>query len=759
MWDRIKPKKMYLSIFLYSCLVVSLLTLVFTLFLSQQFARSAQEEMNKSNQEKVKQVVKTSEYTLQKLRQFALRVYSDENISLWLNMEKNNYSPLTLNKASISVREFMSSEPFISGIYLINFNLDQIYTSESSIYTTNDFYDPEILNYIKNQKTPYLQYINHEVRGATSLALIVPAAGPNQNYQGFVAILFSKPLLNEYMLQVSDEDQNKLYIEGKNKEFILGNTDPMLANALMKTDKPGAEKQGWEWNFGSVTWAIQSERLPIEGWDVYYMAPISLWQEKVSQMRFEIIGSSILLLVALLLFLFWQSYRSLKPISDLAYQMKKKLGKEHSILQGTNNKSEMAWIHSGFHSLMEKIDQLDLSIKSSQSLVKEDYLRQWILNPSSSKRIEEFMKSQTSILQTGWFRIAVIRLESYGRFEEQYDFASRKLLRFAMGNIVAEVLMNHAYAAETVDFGSDHIVALISAPPAEDDLLQVKGALEEVRLQIKQWIKLEVNAAVSSVLDVEENLQILYAQLYELTLMRFINNEDNVFTYEDLERYEPGKDSDLDEGLLKQVIHSVQLKNEKALEGYLDQLTLHMQELSYEECKLQLTHIIYSIMKSFKNYSTFQGLKSVHAFLEQFVTLWEVKQWLYREMLSIMDQQRKKHTSGRKEEVAAEMIEYVRNHLHNPMLSVDDVAAHVSMSVNYARQIFKDHFHCSLSDYIANQRIEFAAKLLTTTDWTVADITEQSGFQTKSTFFSAFKRATGMTPNQYRMEKNREDEA
>ncbi|MFE5319313.1 AraC family transcriptional regulator [Paenibacillus sp. NPDC056579] len=756
MWDRIKPKKMYLSIFLYSCIAVSLLTLVFTLFLSQQFARSAQEEMNKSNQEKMKKVVKTSEYTLQKLRQFALRVYSDESIALWMNMEKNSYSPLILNKAATSVREFMSSESFISGIYLINFNLDQIYTSETSIYTTSDFYDQKILDYIKNQKTPYLQYFNHEVKGGSYLALVVPAAGPNQKYQGFVAILFSKPLLNENMLQVSEEDQNKLYIEGKNKEFILGNTDPKLAKELLKMDKPVTEQQGWEWNSGNVTWSIQSERLPIEGWNVYHLAPISVWQEKVDKIRFEIIGSSIILLVALLLFLFWQSYRSLKPISDLANQMRSKLGKEHPMIQTTNDKSEMAWIHSSFHSLIEKIEQLDLSIKSSKALVKEDFLRQWILNPKSSKPIEELIKNQTYILRTGLFRIVVIRLESYGRFEEQYDFASRKLLRFAMGNIMAEVLMNRGYAAETIDFGSDHIVALISAPTSEDDLPQVKVALEKVRVQIKQWIKLEVSAAVSSVLDVEENLQIIYSQLYELTLVRFINNEDKVFTYDDLERYEGSKDSDLDEGLLKQVIHSVQLKNEKALEGYLDQLTLHMQELSYEECKLQLTHIIYSIMKSFKNFSTFQGLKSVHAFLEQFVTLREVKTWLYREMLQIMDQQRKKNTSGRKEEVAAEMIEYVRNHLHNPILSVDDVAAHVSMSVNYARQIFKDHFYCSLSDYIANQRIELAAKLLRTTDWTVADITERSGFQTKSTFFSAFKRATGMTPNQYRMDKSKD---
>lgn len=754
MWRRIKPKKMYLSIFLYSCIVVSLLTLVFTVFLSQQFSRSAMDEMDKSNQEKMKQVVKTSEFTFQKLRQFALRVYSDDSIAHWLNMEENDYSPLTLNKAAISVREFMSSEPFIHGIYLINFNTDQIYTSDSSIYTTKDFYDQNILNYIKGQKTPYMQYMNHEVEGESFLALVVPAAGPNQSYQGYVAILFSKPLLNENMLQISKGDQNKIYIEGKNKEFILGNTDPVLTKEIRDMDKPAADRN-WKWNSGNETWSIQTERLPIEGWNVYHLSPISLWQAKVTKIRMEIIGSSISLLLTLLLFLFWQSYRSLKPISDLAFQIQNKLGKKHPIVQTTNASNEMEWIHSGFHSLVERIDQLDLSIKSSKALVKDDFLRQWILNSKSSKPIEEFIRNQTKILQTGWFRMAVIRLESYGRFEENYDFASRKLLRFAMGNIMAEVLANHGFAAETVDFSSDHIVALISSSSSDEEPVLAIGAMEDVKDQIRHWLKLELHAAISSVLDNEENLQIIYTQLYELTLMGFINNEDRVFTSEDLERYERGKDSDLDEVLLKQVIHSVQLKNDKDLEGYLDQLTMHMQVLSYEECKLQLTHIIYSIMKSFKNYKTFQGMKSIHSFLEQFATIGEVKSWLYQELLQIIDQHRKKNTSSRKDEVAAEMIEYVRNHLHNPMLSVDDIAAHVSMSVNYARQIFKDHFHSSLSDYITNQRIEYAINLLATTDWTVADIAVQSGFQTKSTFFSLFKRATGMTPNQYRSEINK----
>lgn len=751
MWSRIKPKKMYLNIFLYSCIAVSLLTLVFTMSLSQRFVQNAMDEMDKSNQQKMKQIIKTSEFTLQKLRQYALRVYSDENVSLWLNMKGNDYSPLVLSKAATSVREFMSSEPFIHTIYLINFNLDQIYTSESSIYSTQDFYDQTMLNYIKSQKTPYLQYVNHVVEGESYLALVVPSAGPNQNYQGFVAILFSKPLINQNMLQISQEDQNKIYFEGKNKEFILGNTDPALTEELMKMDKSAAIQNG-SWKSSKETWSVKTERLPIEGWNIYHLSPTSIWQSKVSEIRIEIISYSIVLLLTLLFYLFWQSYRSLKPLSDLAHQIKSKLGQEHPIMQKNAN-NEMEWIHSGFHSLSEKIEQLDLSIKSSKALVKDDFLRQWILNSKSSKPIEEFIKIQTPILRTGWFRMAVFRLESYGRFEEHYDFASRKLLRFSMGNIMAEVLANHGYAAETVDFGSDHIVALISSPPLNGDMAQTIGAMEDVRVQIRQWIKLEVHAAVSSVLDVEENLPIIYSQLYELTLMKFIIDEDRVFTSEDLERYERGKDNDLDEALLKQVIQSVQLKNEKALEGYFDQLTLHMQELSYKECKLQLTHLIYSIMKNFKNHTTFHGMKSIHSFLEQFSSLGEVKSWMYQEMLQIIDRQRKKSAFSRKEEVAVEIIEYVRNHFHNPMLSVDDIAAHVSMSVNYVRQIFKEHFHCSLSDFITNQRVEHAIKLLTTTEWTVADITEQSGFQTKSTFFSTFKRATGMTPNQYRSDK------
>ncbi|MFD1957724.1 AraC family transcriptional regulator [Paenibacillus thailandensis] len=756
MWSRIKPRKMYASLFLYSCLAVCLLTLAFTMYLSQLFVRSATEEIDKSNQDKMQQVVQTSEFTLQKLRQFALRVYSEENIALWLNMSRDDYSPMPLYKAAASVREFVSSEPFIHSIYLFNFNLNQIYSSaEASLYTQQDFHDQSMLSAIKsNGTTPYLQFIDHKSQGGSYLALIVPAAGPNRNYSGYVAILFSKPLLNEHMLQISGQDQNKMIVEGPNKEFILGNVDAELAYEFAQAEKPASPSARWEWSSGEGVWSVRTATLPIEGWTVYHLSPISAWQAKIDRIRTDIIAASVVLVLALLLFLFWQSYRRLKPISDLTARLQSKLAPKEPVAGDTSpDGNEIAWLHSSFDRLVGRLEQLDLSLKSSKALIKDDLLRQWILSSKASGPAEQFIKEQTAILRTGAFRIAVIRLESYGRFKEYYDFASRKLLRYALGNMMAEVLANHGFAAETVDFGSDHIVALVSSSASDGETARILEAMEDVRVQIRRWLKLELQAAVSPPLDEGANLQTVYDRIYELTLLAFLSDEDRVFTMDDLERYRPGEGSDPDEQLLKQAIHAVRLRNADALRADLDSLTRHMQGLSYEECKLQLTHIIYSMMKSFKNGRTFQGMKSIHAFLDRFSTIGEVKAWLLEELLQMMDQQRPRTGAARKEELVAEMMEYVRNHLHNPMLSVDDIAAHVNISVNYARQIFKDHYQLSLSDYITDQRIKYAIHLLTTTDWTVADITEQSGFQTKSTFFSLFKRATGMTPGQYRMEQ------
>ena len=71
-------------------------------------------------------------------------------------------------------------------------------------------------------------------------------------------------------------------------------------------------------------------------------------------------------------------------------------------------------------------------------------------------------------------------------------------------------------------------------------------------------------------------------------------------------------------------------------------------------------------------------------------------------------------------------------------------------SSSYLRHLFKESTQATLTDFILLQRIEQVKYWLTGTDETITIIASKTGFQTKSHFFSAFKKATGFTPSQYR---------
>ncbi|WP_237566251.1 helix-turn-helix transcriptional regulator [Paenibacillus sp. EZ-K15] len=139
--------------------------------------------------------------------------------------------------------------------------------------------------------------------------------------------------------------------------------------------------------------------------------------------------------------------------------------------------------------------------------------------------------------------------------------------------------------------------------------------------------------------------------------------------------------------------------------------------------------------------------------MRQFATLTEVREWLKEETGRIIRQLSDQKGFNRKEKLIGEIIEYVRYHTHDPLLSVDDIADHIALSAKYVRQLFHEQYGMPLSNFILNERLGKVKELLEQTSMQITEIAEQSGFQTKSHFFTAFKKATGMTPSQYRDSK------
>jgi AraC-like DNA-binding protein len=99
--------------------------------------------------------------------------------------------------------------------------------------------------------------------------------------------------------------------------------------------------------------------------------------------------------------------------------------------------------------------------------------------------------------------------------------------------------------------------------------------------------------------------------------------------------------------------------------------------------------------------------------------------------------------------------EYIFNHLYeNTPLSV--MADKVGLQENYLSQLFKKETGVTITQFIQQEKVEEARKLLELTSEPVAAIAAKLNFYDQNHFIKIFKRYTGFTPNKYR-NKNKFD--
>ncbi len=89
----------------------------------------------------------------------------------------------------------------------------------------------------------------------------------------------------------------------------------------------------------------------------------------------------------------------------------------------------------------------------------------------------------------------------------------------------------------------------------------------------------------------------------------------------------------------------------------------------------------------------------------------------------------------------------------DPSLSLDSLAEQAQLSSGYLSSMINNFSKNNFSDYINEYRVEHVKKLINDPDfknYTVVSIGLESGFNSKSTFYKAFKKFTNMTPVEFR---------
>jgi two-component system, response regulator YesN len=97
--------------------------------------------------------------------------------------------------------------------------------------------------------------------------------------------------------------------------------------------------------------------------------------------------------------------------------------------------------------------------------------------------------------------------------------------------------------------------------------------------------------------------------------------------------------------------------------------------------------------------------------------------------------------------------EYIQLHYTHSELTLGDVASHVNMSASHFSGIFSQETHQTFKDYLTKVRITKAKELLRSTSLKSAEIAYKVGYSDPHYFSSVFKKNTGLSPIEFRVQK------
>lgn len=130
-----------------------------------------------------------------------------------------------------------------------------------------------------------------------------------------------------------------------------------------------------------------------------------------------------------------------------------------------------------------------------------------------------------------------------------------------------------------------------------------------------------------------------------------------------------------------------------------------------------------------------------------------IKGYLYQILFHLLIKEEKhniKSTSDYiNEERKKKILRYIDENYQNP-LNLDSLAKSVSLSREQFCRFFKKSFRSTPVSYLNRYRINRSMSLLRETGLPVIDIALAVGFDSSNYFAVSFRKATGMTPSQFR---------
>ncbi len=730
------------SYFPIACMVFAAYALVLVI----SVANAAVSQITTAQNKILSQAETTNDFLMRNLTAVAADVFETEGTAI--NAMTKPYSTKLSAETTELINEMKTSSAAVDRAYFFNLKDNVIYTGDNPVYNKENFPDKELLALISSAgrytiNVPHvLKYEYYEKSHEKQTLVSLYKYSDTACMAVFIDSGFYNSMINA---DFGNPDQEMIVLSSSGT--VVSSTRPELFGEDMSEERTSRKiyasdkMSGHFFSGGTIYCYSKSDTL-----NSVYICTIALSSILVSYSWQIII---LILFAALLVFLYLMSsirismsvFRPFKQLRDDVFDILDLSGSGADADPGTDRDLEL--IAGNLVTIKNRYDAMREN-ELMYTETKRSELVYYIITGTYNYSEADLYEYRISF-ENPYNTVMLIRLDN----TKQIERSGIGPMLYGIANAGTELFTGSETAAYYTTFGEEYdIVFLINHKTPKLDTQYTDMLQKYAKNAFGVTVSVSFCTSDSSLNSVSE----LYRNAKYAMQYRLVRGCGAVIEYSSLLK-DVSSEHEYPVRLEKAILREINLKNKEKVAEHVDEFIKCIRKMPYVYITVHSCVLIMAIIAHTKADSRLEDHISRDIISDELMsseTLDDIKGMIMAKCSDALITSSDAQIDDKYMMIANSIQEYIDSHYTDPNLSIDVIASHVNKSANYTRSIFKQNKGVSISEYISQQRFNEVCRLLRETNLTAQQISQRTGMSSSSYFYTAFKKYTGYTLEQYR---------
>jgi len=746
-------------IFISAILILSLSVVLFS-----KFSSSSKKDISRISAAMMNQSYRKIDTQLMAIYQYFARLNDQDDI-LFEARHDLAFDGMSMYTIGRSLKGLSISNPLIESVYVYNRQADLVFSSKTTAQKSAKFFDQDALNYfsrLQESQQPvfsprmvtYQIYEKEEILRLVSLFFFeFDSAGTvdsalviNVDIDVLLGSLSDQENDNPVQIVVTTSSGNVVISPDPGK----WNGSLMSESYFQRISKAAQDNGYFIGPVAGVPYLVSYFRTS-KALDWYFLTFIEEKQliSGIGALRNYVLFLTGLFIMTTAILLLLMLRRLYRPVEKLVSRVKENTARLSSASSG----ADVELLSGAFEDLLNNVADLSKQLNESKPAKKREYLYRLVRGELTlDEESEQIPEDLRKLLGNPPFILCILRIDGFGNLSGHYSAAEIALLRLKICRL-AVVSFSGKENIEVFDGKKDTVCLLLT----EFGSLLPDGLPEkiaDIQTTVKDELGLSLTGVIGAPVDTIEKLPLDFERALYVSEMRLTAGIGQVFRADGVPG-SPVSGRQYPVDLEKIILDAIKLEDIKNYTLGVRRFLDDCKERTPDETYLLLTQLSLNVIKAaqvggrFPQESNVMDIHRIAQRISGFDTLSEMGDWLISWGTGFISRTSLRKDK-RREEMVQGTIEYIGTHYQDAMLTIDELADRVHLSVNHFRVVFKDIAGESISDYLTQYRFREAQRLLKGTDFSAKKIAEMVGFSNPNYFYISFKKLAGLSPEEYR---------